>query len=205
MNADLPHDDYDQVVTGERKSVDAGEVETGVAIVGERTSTTMVPAADLIEVYVGGDRNSVVVRGSDEEVALSLVGSNNSVTVGTRMSVRTERDEGVANSLSRREFETDDGPDLVRRSEREAYASLGLFGVETITFQSEAEEQERCQFCGREARSIVHRHERKVLTVLGLNVTLEKGGVSDECEHCTRYVPDSDLEFTDEERYQIYD
>lgn len=200
-------DDYDATIGGERKSVEAGTIDVGIEIAGERTSTTATPGAESIEVLISGDSNTLRIPGEDEEIVLYLTGDHNSLIVAERMSVTTKLDEGVSTSIKRQEFEpvgTEGEPDLIEQSKDEAYASMGLFGIDVITYQSEATEREWCHYCGRDADTVVQRHEEKVLSLFGFRFTLESGGFSDECEHCTTQLDPDDMKLTDDERRQIY-
>jgi hypothetical protein len=200
-------DDYDTTIGGERKSVDAGTIDVGIEIAGERTSTTAVPGADSIEVLISGDSNTLRIPGDDEEIALYLTGDHNSLIVAEGMAVTTKLDEGTSTSIKRQEFDpagTDAEPDLINQSKDEAYASVGLFGIDVITYQTEATEREWCRYCGRDADTVVQRHEEKVLAVFGLRFKLEQGGLSDECEHCTTRIDPDEVELTEDERQQVY-
>jgi hypothetical protein len=200
-------DDYDTTIGGERKSVDAGTIDVGIEIAGERTSTTAAPGADSIEVLISGDSNTLRIPGDDEEIALYLTGDHNSLIVAEGMAVTTKLDEGTSTSIKRQEFDpagTDAEPDLIDQSKDEAYASVGLFGIDVITYQTEATEREWCRYCGRDADTVVQRHEEKVLAVFGLRFKLEQGGLSDECEHCTTRIDPDEVELTEDERRQVY-
>jgi hypothetical protein len=195
--------DYDTTVTGERKSVDAGEISEGIEIASQSSAVELTPASDSVDVYLRGARNSVTVRGTDEEVVLYLEGDHNSITLGQGMSLRTPLDTGSATSISRQSFADDQPPELVRQTKDEAYAQLGWFGIDLVSYQQTATEREFCQYCGRDADTIVTRHEEKVLTILGLSLTLKEVATSDECPHCTPNV-DEVVDLTEEERRQIY-
>lgn len=200
-------DDYDATIGGERKSVDAGTIDVGIEIAGVRTSTTAVPGTESIEVLISGDRNTLRVPGDDEEIVLYLTGDHNSLIVAEGMTVTTKLDEGTSTSIKRQEFEpaeTEGETDLIDQSKDEAYASVGLFGIDVITYQTEATEREWCRYCGRDADTVVQRHEEKVLAVFGLRFTLERGGLSDECEHCTTRIDPDEVELTEDERRQVY-
>jgi hypothetical protein len=200
-------DDYDATISGKRKSVDAGTIETGIEIAGERTSTTAIPGAESIEVLISGDHNTLRVPGKDEEIVLYLTGDHNSLIVAEEMTVTTKQDTGESTSIKRQEFEsagTDAEPDLIEQSKDEAYASVGLFGIDIVTYQTEAIEREWCHYCGRDADTIVQRHEEKVLSLFGFRFTLKRGGLSDECEHCTTRTDPDEMELTEDERRQIY-
>jgi len=196
-------DEYDRRVTGERTSVDAGAVETGIEIACESSSVTFVPASDTVEVYLTGDRNSIEVRGDDETIILFLEGDSNSLTVGQGMDVRRELDDGSALSISREDFGAAEEPELIQRSKSEAYASLGWFGYDLVSYQEASEEREYCHYCGRDADTIVQRRKEKVLTCFGLNLTLSEVASSDECPHCTPEV-EATIDLSDDERRQIF-
>jgi hypothetical protein len=201
-------DDYDATIGGERKSVEAGTIDVGIEIAGERTSTTATPGKKSIEVFISGDSNTLRIPGEDEEIVLYLTGDHNSLIVAEGMSVTTKLDEGASTSIKRQEFEsagdTDKEPELIEQTKNEAYASVGLFGIDVITYQTEATEREWCRYCGRDADTVVQRHEERVLAVFGLRFQLEQGGLSDECEHCTTRIDPDDVKLTEDERRQVY-
>lgn len=201
-------DDYDASIGGKRKSTDAGTIETGIEITGERTSTTATPGAASIEVLITGDHNTLRVPGTDEELILYLTGSHNSLIVAEEMTVTTKLDEGTSTSIKRQAFESTDKtssePDLIEQSKDEAYASIGLFGIDMVTYQTAASEREWCHYCGRDADTIIQRHEEKILSIFGLRFTLKHDGLSDECEHCTAQINSNEMELTEDERREIY-
>jgi hypothetical protein len=186
-------------VGGTQTSRDLGAVTDDVAVEADRSAVDLTADAD-ITVTVAGERNSVTVRG-DGAVDLVLSGERNSVTVGEAVDL-TVTDEGRANSVGREEFGFDSRPELVQRSRDEAYAELGWFGFSVVSYQTEATEREYCHSCGTDADTVVHRHEERVLTLLGLSVTVRNRARSDQCPHCTDYVPD--VELTEDERREIY-
>lgn len=199
--------EYDVRVVGERKSRTIDEPVDGVAVASTRGSVDVTDAADGLVLAVEGDRNSVVVGGSDATVTLRIDGQRNSITVADALELVVERDDGSANSIAREAFETDDGSDaaeLVRQDREEAYAELGWFGYSLVTYQTTATEREFCQSCGRETDAVVRRHSERVLTVLGLSMSVGESTTADECEYCTLRVPDADVALSDAERRDIY-
>lgn len=194
---------YDATVTGERKSVDAGEIAHGIEIASHSSAIEFTPASDTVEVYLGGERNSVTIRGTDETVVLYLEGDHNSITLGQGMSLRTPLDTGSATSIDRTSFADGQPPELVSRTKEEAYAQLGWFGYDLVSYQQTATEREFCHYCGRDADTIVTRHEEKVLTAFGLSLSLKEVATSDECPHCTPNV-DEVVDLTERERREIY-
>jgi len=188
-------------VEGDQASRDLGTVTEDVAVEASRSSVELTADADLA-VRVAGERNSVTVRG-DSAVDLALTGERNGVTVGDAVEL-TISDEGRANSVSREDFGFEGRPELVQQSRDEALAELGWFGFAIVTYQTEATEREYCHACGADADTIVYRHEERVLTVLGWSMTLRNRARSDQCPHCSDYVPDSDVELTEAERREIY-
>jgi hypothetical protein len=192
---------FEATVGSERESVDAGTVES-LAVTGERCAVDVTPATDEFRLAVAGDHNSVRVRGTDETVVLELTGDRNSLTVAEGMSLRRERDGGEANSISRERFETEGEPDLVRTTKDEAYAGLGWFGLDLVSYQTEIE-RDHCQYCGHDAERVIERREEKVLTVFGLQFTLRTVASSDECSFC-RVPADATVDLSDRERREIY-
>jgi hypothetical protein len=73
-----------------------------------------------------------------------------------------------------------------------------------VTYQTEATEREYCHGCGADADGIVHRHEERVLTVVGLSMTVRTRARSDQCPDCADYIPETEVELTDAERRDIY-
>ena len=194
---------YDTTVTGERKAVDAGTIQRGIAVESESSSVEFVPGRDSVELLLSGDHNSVTVRG-DEELVLHLTGSHNTVTVGQGMRVRTETDEGSSISIEREAFDADGEPELVRRTKSEAYRSVGWFGYDLVSYQTEQSEREYCHYCGNDrADTVVERREERVLALFGLRVTVRTVAASDECPNCTP-VAEADVELSSEERRDIY-
>ncbi|MCU4799279.1 hypothetical protein OB920_02700 [Halobacteria archaeon HArc-gm2] len=200
-------DEYDVRVVGERKSRTIDEPIESVAVASTRGSVDVTDASDGLVVAVEGDRNSVVVGGSDGTVRLRIDGQRNSITVADTLELVVERDDGSANSIARQSFETDEdgaAAELIRQDREEAYASLGWFGYSLVSYQTKATEQEFCQNCGRETDAVVRRHSERVLTVLGLSVSVGESTTADECEYCTLQVPDADVALSDAERRDIY-
>jgi hypothetical protein len=118
------------------------------------------------------------------------------------MALQRERDEGEANSISRERFETERERDLVRTTRDEAYASLGWFGVDLVSYQTGVE-RDHCRYCGHDAEHVIERREEKVLSVFGLQFTLGTVASSDECSFC-REPADTDVNLSDRERREIY-
>ncbi|PSP80050.1 hypothetical protein BRC81_02305 [Halobacteriales archaeon QS_1_68_20] len=197
--------EFETSVTGDRKSVDLGEIDGGVAVEGDRVSVSGTLVADAVPLAILGESTSVTIGGDGGTVRLHHEGSRNSLTVAPEIEVETVEDTGSRLSVSRDErLSTDTGPsDLVRRTRAQAYGDLGWFGYATVRYQSEASDQEQCRYCGREADEIVHRHEETVLCLFGACLTVKRGGVSDECEYCA--VRLGDIELSEEERRRIYD
>ena len=193
--------EYEATVGGDRESVDAGTVES-LAVTGERCAVDVTPATDEFRLALAGDHNSVRVRGSDETVVLELTGDRNSLALGEEMSLRRERDEGEANSISRESFETGSEPDLVQTTRDEAYAGLGWFGLDLVSYQTEIE-RDHCQYCGHDAERVIERREEKVLCLFGLTFTLKTVASSDECSFC-RVPANASVDLSDRERREIY-
>lgn len=188
-------------VSGERKSVDLGEFDEDVEVAGERVSVEGTLVGDEVELAVTGDQNSVEVAGDGGVLRLVHEGTANSVTTAPGIDVRTD-DRGSRLSLKTdEELSTETGSDLIRQTQDEALSDLGWFGISTVRYQTPAD-QDRCRFCGRETDDVVHRHERRVLVLFGLTVTLSSGSVSDECQYCTVGVDAAEL--SEEERRDIY-
>lgn len=198
--------EYDTTITGERKSVDAGTVERGIAVRSEGSSVVFEPGSDSVELLLAGDHNSVTVRGDDEELVLHLTGSHNTITVGQDMHVRTATDEGSSISIEREDFDAgeDADPDLLRRTKKDAYGELGWFGVGLVTYQRVQDDREYCHYCGNDRTdTVVERREERVLTVFGLSVSLRTVATSDECPNCTPFE-EADVELSSSERRDIY-
>lgn len=119
--------------------------------------------------------------------------------------VVTERDTGSRLSVSTDErlSAQSEPEELIRQSREEAYGDLGWFGYGSVRYQTDASEKGSCEYCGREADDIVHRHEETVLALFGLHLTVEPGAISDECEYCS--VTTGDVPSSEEERNRIYD
>lgn len=203
--ADAPEPPFDRRVEGRRKSVDLGTLSEGVEVAGERVSATGLVERDAVGVHVTGEHCAVELRGAGR-VAFYHEGEHTTLTVDERIDLTTRRDDGVSTSVARESFDVSVGPDpadLVSRTRQEAYDDLGLAGVERVRYQTVAPDQERCRYCGREADAVVHRHEERVLSVLGYPLVLDSGGVSDECEHCAIRVDEGDV--SEVERRAIYD
>lgn len=189
-------------VVGTRKSRSLGEVSGTVTVESEQGSVDFT-ATDDVTLTVGGERNSVTAEGSDATVHLTIEGDRNSVSVARSLDLDIVGDEGVANSIDRHGEESS-GPDLVRTDREEAYADVGLFDYTLVTYQTNATEREFCHNCGRDAETIIHRHEETVLSVFGLTVTVGERTGSDECPACTPHVPDEDVALTESERREIF-
>lgn len=204
MSSDPDASAYDTTVTGERKSVDAGTIERGIAVESEGSSVEFVPGADSVELLLAGDHNSVTARGRDEELVCHLTGSHNTITVGQEMRVRTETDEGSSISIEREDFEADEDPEVLRRSKDEAYGNLGWFGYDLVSYQRVQQDREYCHYCGNErADTVVERREERVLTVFGLSLSLRTLATSDECPNCTPFE-EAEVELSSDERRDIY-
>ena len=198
--------DAEVTVAGRGRSTDAGEISESIEVAGEQSSTTatVAPRSDAIDLYLTGDHNTVELRGYDQTVNFHHEGKHNTVAIAPKMSLNTASESGAHCSIEREEdLETDpDETELIRRTREEALSDLGLFGYGSITYQSRADDQNRCRYCGRDAEDIVHRHQERVLRVLGLTFTTESGDVSDECSYCTTKV---DVGLDEDERRRIFD
>ena len=157
-----------------------------------------------VDLYLTGDHNAVELQGYDQTVAFYHEGKHNTVRIAPKMSLETRRDDGTHTSIQRdEELETEPpGTDLIRKTREEALSDLGLFGYGKVTYQTEADDQDRCRYCGRDTGDVVHRHQEEVLAILGLTFTMEKGDVSDECEFCTTKV---DVGLDEDDRRRIFD
>jgi hypothetical protein len=196
--------EYDTTVTGERKSVDAGTVQRGIAVESESSSVVFEPGEDSVALLLAGDHNSVTARGDDEELVLHLTGSHNTITVGRDMRVRTETDQGTSISIEREDFDAGGEPELVRQTKSEAYRRVGWFGYDLVSYQTEQTEREYCHYCGNDrADTVVERREERVLALFGLRITVRTVAASDECPNCTP-VEEADVELSSEERRDIY-
>jgi len=189
-------------VVGTRKSRSLGDVSGSVTVESEQGSVDFT-ATDDVTLTVGGERNSVTAEGSGATVRLAIEGDRNSVSVARSLDLEIIGDEGVANSIDRH-GEAQSGPDLVRTDREEAYTDVGLFDYTVVSYQTNATEREFCHNCGRDAETIIRRHEEKVLSVFGLTVTVGERTGSDECPECTPHVPDEDVELTESERREIF-
>jgi hypothetical protein len=189
-------------VVGTQKSRSLGEIDGSVSVESERGSVEFT-ATDDVSLTVVGDRNSVTAGGSDATVRLTVEGDRNSVSVAQALDLEIEADEGAANSIGRHGSERE-GPDLVRTDRSEAYADLGLFDYTMVSYQTRATEREFCHNCGEDADAIVRRHEEKVLSVLGLTLSVGERTSSDECPHCTSHVPDDAVALSESERREIF-
>jgi len=189
-------------VVGTRKSRSLGEVGGTISVESERGSVEFTATDDVV-LTVGGERNSVTAHGSGSTVRLSIDGDRNSVSIARSLDLEIHDDEGVANSIDRH-GEEQSGPELVRTDRAEAYADLGLFDYTMVSYQTNATEREFCHNCGRDAETIVRRHEETVLAVFGFTVTLGERTGSDECPECTPHVPDEDVELSEAERREIF-
>lgn len=198
-------EEFETTITGDRKSVDLGDVDGGVAVEGDRVSVSGTLVADAVPLAIRGEATSVQLHGDGGTVELYHEGSRNSLTVAPEIDVDTREDTGSRLSVDRDErLSTDTGPsELVRQTREAAYSDLGWFGYATVRYQTDASDQQRCRYCGREADDIVHRHEETVLCVFGVCLTVKRGGVSDECEYCAVHL--GDVELSEAERRQIYD
>ena len=198
--------DAEVTVAGRSQSSDVGEITDSIEVSGKHTSTTATVSSDVdaVDLYLTGDHNSVELRGYDQTVEFYHEGKHNTVRIAPKMSLETRREAGAHTSIKRDEdLETDhDESDLIRRTREEALSDLGLFGYGKVTYQTEAEDQDRCRYCGHDTGEVVHRHQEKVLAFLGLTFTVESGDVSDECEYCTTKV---DVGLDEEDRRRIFD
>lgn len=192
-------------VRGDRKSVDLGDVDGDVAVEGNRISVSGTLAADAVTLTVAGDHTSVTLQGDGGTVDLVHEGTATSVETAPDIDVVTERDTGSRLSVSTDErLSVQSEPEeLIRQSREEAYGDLGWFGYGSVRYQTDASEKGNCEYCGREADDIVHRHEETVLALFGLHLTVEHGAISDECEYCS--VTTGDVSLSEEERSRIYD
>jgi len=189
-------------VVGTQKSRSLGEIDGSVSVESERGSIEFT-ATDDVSLTIGGDRNSVTAGGSDATVRLTVEGDRNSVSVAQALDLEIDADDGSANSIKRHGSERE-GPDLVRTDRSEAYADLGLFDYTMVSYQTRATEREFCHNCGADADAIVRRHEEKVLSVLGLTLSVGERTSSDECPECTSYVPDEAVALSESERREIF-
>jgi hypothetical protein len=180
-------DSVDARVTGTRVSRTIDDCPPDLEIASESGSVDVTVTDPPATVQVTGEGNSVTVRGRGP-VELVAEGGRNSITVAEAVELTLDN-RGTGNAIDREQF--DDGPDLVRKSREEAYADLGWFGYDAITYQSTADEREFCHSCGTDTDNIVHRHTQKVLKVLWFSLTVGDRTTVDECEECT--VPERDL------------
>jgi ribosomal protein L34E len=189
-------------VVGTQKSRSLGDVCGSVAVETTRGSVEFTASGD-VDLVISGDRNSVAAAGTDATVRLTIEGDRNSVSVARALDLDIVADEGRANSIDRHGEDSTE-TDLIRQDRDEAYADLGLFDYTVVSYQTRATEREFCHNCGRDAETIVRRHDEKVLRIFGLTVSTSERTATDECPNCTPYVTDDEVELTESERRDIF-
>jgi hypothetical protein len=178
---------YDVTVNGWNHSESATDPRDGVSIVGAKNEVTISEAAHDLTVYVVGWDNEVRIEGRDADVTVFFVGRDNTVSVGPYLSTSLAAESGFDNVL-----DTDALPPeaVIQTSKSEAHSDA-VFGRHKLTWQEPAQDKDWCPNCGTNADAIISRRQRDALFLFKIPVrTYDDGGVSYECEQCTRHLPD---------------
>ena len=187
---------YDVTVIGWDHSRDARDPRDGVSVRGAKNDVTVTEGKHDLTVYVVGWDNEVRIEGRDIDATVYFVGRDNRVSVGPYVSVTTAAESGFDNAV-----ESDPVPPeaVVQTTKDEAHSGK-IVGRHRVTWQEPATDKDWCPNCGEDADAVVARRQRDAFFLLGTPVrTYDDGGVSYECERCSRHVA-GDVRLSEAER-----
>ncbi|WP_415379899.1 hypothetical protein [Halosimplex sp. TS25] len=178
-------DGYDATVTGWNHSRDAVDPRDGVAVRGAKNEVTVTDAKHDLTVYVVGWENEVRIEGRGLDVTVFFVGRDNRVSVGPYVSATTASESGFDNALDADPLP----PEAVIQTSKEEAHSGTTFGRHRITWQEPAPDKDWCPNCGEGADAVITRRQKDAFFLFGSAIrTYDSGGVSYECERCSRHV-----------------
>ena len=187
---------YDVTVTGWQHSRDARDPRDGVSIRGAKNEVSVTEAKHDLTIYVVGWENEVRIEGRGIDATVFFVGRDNRVSVSPYVSVTTAAESGFDNVV-----ESDPVPPeaVIQTSKDEAHSGK-IFGRHRLTWQEPAPDKDWCPNCGENADAVIARRQKDAFFLLGATVrTYDEGGVSYECERCSRHVA-GDVALSEDER-----
>ncbi|WP_123538004.1 hypothetical protein [Halosimplex salinum] len=187
---------YDVSVTGWNHTREGRDPRDGVSVRGAKNEITVTEAKHDLTVYVTGWNNEIRIEGHGMDVTVFFVGRDNRVSVGPYVSVTTAAESGFDNAV-----ESDPlPPEAVIETTKEEAHDGTVFGRHRITWQEPAPDKEWCPNCGESADAVIARRQKDAFFLLGTPVrTYDDGGVSHECERCSRNVAGG-VELSERER-----
>ncbi|QLH81467.1 DUF3060 domain-containing protein [Halosimplex pelagicum] len=176
---------YDVTVTGWDHTRDARDPRDGVSVRGAKNTVEVTEGKHDLTVYVVGWDNEVRIEGRGVDATVFFVGRDNRVSVGPYVSATTAAESGFDNVV-----DSDPVPPeaVVQTSKEEAHADATV-GRHRITWQEPAPDKDWCPNCGEDADAVIARRQKDAFFLFGTAVrTYDDGGVSYECERCSRHV-----------------
>jgi hypothetical protein len=182
-----PPDQYEVTVDGWNHSREATDPRDGVSVVGAKNEVTVTEARHDLTVYVVGWDNEVRIEGRDADVTVFFVGRDNTVSTGPYLSQSLAAESGFDNTVDADPLP----PEAVIQTSKSEAHSDAVLGRHKLTWQEPAPDKEWCPNCGTSADAVIARKQRDALFLFKIPVrTYDDGGVSYECEHCSRHAPD---------------
>ncbi|WP_302083730.1 hypothetical protein [Salinibaculum rarum] len=183
----LEPSEYDVTVTGWKQQTHYEHPVTGVYLTGAKHSVTVNDIDDDIAVYVTGWDHDVTlrgdgtgIRGDTPTVSVYLLGRDNTLDVGSHLSVDVVSDPGMRNTVEEQPVSVDA---VIETSRSEAFP---MFGRRKVTYQTPAAETETCPGCGEDADGIIARQHMDAFFLFGHPVKVydQSSNPPKECEHC---------------------
>ncbi|WP_459191250.1 hypothetical protein [Halosimplex sp. J119] len=189
-------DGYDVTVTGWNHSRDARDPRDGVAVRGAKNTVEVGEGKHDLTVYVVGWDNEVRIEGRDVDATVYFVGRDNRVSVGPYVSVTTAAESGFDNAVDSDPIP----PEAVIETSKDEAHGEATFGRHRITWQEPAPDKDWCPHCGENADAVVARRQKDAFFLFGSAIrTYDSGGVSYECERCSRHIA-GEVALSEEER-----
>lgn len=196
----VPRPQYDDSVTGWKRSLTVTNPSTGVSVVGGRNEVRVTDSTQDFDLYITGENNNVEINGKANTVTVHFIGAKNSISTGSYIDVNVATDSGHNNSATIEEFPVDD---LIETSKKEAYGSR-FFGREKITYQEPAINEDYCPGCGANGDAIIQRRQSDIFFLFGFAIYhFDSGGSAYECEECSRNAS-PDVELSESERKELF-
>ncbi len=196
----IPRPQYDDSVTGWKRSLTVTDPSTGVSVVGGRNEVRVTDSTQDFDLYITGWNNTVEINGKANTVTVHFIGAKNSVSAGSYTDVNVATDSGHDNSVTIEEFPVDD---LIQTTKKEAYGSR-FFGREKITYQEPAVDEDYCPGCGASSDAIIRRRQSDVFFLFGFAIYhFDNGGSAYECEECSRNASPA-VELSESERKELF-
>ncbi|WP_435102542.1 hypothetical protein [Halarchaeum sp. P4] len=188
---------YDVRVSGWEQTRTVEDPDVGVLVAGSRADVTITDASGHLALYLIGTEHSVSVDG-EASVELHIVGRDTTVDLAPYIDIDRAVETGFDNDVT---VEPVPYEDLIETTKDEAYGRITI-GRAKVTYQTPARDETWCNGCGKEAETIIRRHQEDAFFLFGIPLkTFASGSRTQECEHCAERI---DASLSAAEREEIF-